>query len=173
MKLVGNFKHWITPDLLDTLLNNDGDITPVYQPDKWKGTPEFDSARIAVEQAGYPNSNHTFCQYTKDTPCLSHFDIKMPVPIEGEYHWWIIKLKPGQMQPMHFDPHVTQVAKCTRWTMPLLDYQPGHIFVWENNLLTDYKAGDLFLWNDPMCYHGVVNISMTTRLTLQISAYTP
>jgi hypothetical protein len=173
MKLVGNFKDWITPELLDTLINNDGDITPVYQPDKWRGTPEFDSARIAVEQAGYPNSNHTFCQYTKDTPCLSHFDIKMPVPIEGEYHWWIIKLKPGQMQPMHFDPHVTQVAKCTRWTMPLLDYQPGHIFVWENNLLTDYKAGDLFLWSDPMCYHGVVNISMTTRLTLQISAYTP
>jgi hypothetical protein len=57
--------------------------------------------------------------------------------------------------------------------MPLLDYQPGHIFVNDNYLLADYKSGDLFLWDDPMCYHGVVNISMTTRLTLQISAYTP
>lgn len=173
MKLVGNFKEWITPELLNILLTNDGEVTPVYQPDKWKGVPEFDAARIAVEKAGYPEGNHHFCQYTKDTECLRGLDIKMPIPIEGEYHWWIIKLKPGQMQPMHFDPHVVQVAKCDRWTMPLLDYQPGHIFVWENKLLADYKAGDLFLWDDPMCYHGVCNISMHTRLTLQISAYTP
>jgi hypothetical protein len=173
MKFIGNFKDWVTPELLSILLNDDGDVTPVYQPDKWRGTPEFDAARKAVEQAGYPDGNHTFCQYTKDTECLKHLDIKMPIDIEGEYHWWIIKLKPGQMQPMHFDPHVTQVSKCSRWTMPLLDYQPGHIFVYDHYLLADYKAGDLFLWDDPMCYHGVVNISMTTRLTLQISAYTP
>ena len=97
----------------------------------------------------------------------------MPIEIkETNYHWWIIKLLPGQFQPMHFDPHITQVKECKRWTMPLLDYKPGHIFVYENYLLSDYKAGDLFLWPDPMIYHGVCNISMHTRLTLQISSYT-
>jgi hypothetical protein len=171
VKLIGNYKEWVTSELLDILLDNDGDITPVYQPDKWKGTPEFDLARIRLENAGYPAGNHAFCQYTKDTECLKHLNIKMPIPISGNTHWWIIKLKPGQMQPMHFDPHVIQVKNCYRWTMPLLDYEPGHVFVWDNKLLTDYKAGDLFLWDDPMCYHGVVNISMNTRLTLQISSY--
>lgn len=172
MTPLGNYKEWITPELLNILLTNDGEVTPVYQPDKWQGTPEFDAARIELEQAGYPDGNHHFCQFTRDTECLKHLDLKMPVPIEGEYHWWIIKLKPGQMQPMHFDPHITQVKNCQRWTMPLLDYKPGHVFVWGNQLLTDYKAGDLFLWDDPMCYHGVVNISYHTRLTLQVSSYT-
>lgn len=171
MKLEGNFKDWITPELLNLLMNNDGDITPVYQSTKWRGVPEYDQARIELEQAGYPEGNHYFCQFSKNTECLKEFNIKMPIHIEGTYHWWIIKLKPGQMQPMHFDPHVLNVKNCKRWTMPLLDYVPGHIFVWENKLLSNYKAGDLFLWDDPLCYHGVVNISMKVRLTLQISSY--
>jgi hypothetical protein len=171
MEFIGNFKEWITPELLNILLTNDGEVTPVYQPDKWRGTPEFDKARTELEQAGYPAGNHHFCQYTRNTECIKHLDIKMPIDIDGEYHWWIIKLKPGQMQPMHFDPHVTQVKECTRWTMTLTDYVPGHIFVKDNFLLADYKAGDLFKWTDAMCYHGVVNISNHVRLTLQISKY--
>lgn len=172
MKFVGNYKEWITPELLNILLNNDGEVMPVYQPEKWRGRPEYDAARIAIEDAGYPEQNQTFCQYTRDTECIKHLDLKLPIDIPGpDHHWWIIKLKPGQMQPMHFDPHITQVKNCTRWTMPLLDYKPGHIFVYDNYLLADYKAGDLFLWPDPMIYHGVCNISMDTRLTLQISSY--
>lgn len=171
MKLEGNYKNWITPSLLECLIKNDGEVTPVYQADKWRGVPEYNQARIELEKAGYPNGNHYFCQFTKNTECLKNFNIKMPIDIKENFHWWIIKLKPGQMQPMHFDPHVLNVKNCKRWTMPLLDYEPGHIFVWGNKLLTDYKAGDLFLWDDPMCYHGVCNISMHTRLTLQISSY--
>jgi hypothetical protein len=170
MKFIGNYSSWITTELIDILLNNDGKVTPVYQPDKWRGTAEFDKARIELENAGWPGGNHKFCQYTQDTECLKHLNLQMPIDLNNG-HWWIIKLKPGQMQPMHFDPHVTQVENCTRWTMPLLDYKPGHVFVWDNNLLANYKAGDLFKWDDPMCYHGVVNISNFTRLTLQISAY--
>lgn len=170
MNLIGNYASWITPELLDILMTNDGDVTPVYQPEKWSG-PDYDSARIELEQAGYPEQNLHFCQYTKDTECLKHLDLKMPIDIQGNYHWWIIKLKPGQMQPMHFDPHIKQVSKCTRYSMPLLDYRPGHVFVYDSFLLKDYKAGDLYEWKDPMCYHGVVNISYYTRLTLQISAY--
>lgn len=171
MKLVGNFKDWIHPELIDILLKNDGDVMPVYQPEKWRGRPEWDEARIAVENAGWPERNADFCQYHKDTECIRHLNLQMPVDMGKDGHWWIIKLKPGQMQPMHFDPHVVETSKCVRYTMPLLDYVPGHVFVYDNHLLADYKAGDLFLWPDPMILHGVVNISNYTRLTLQISCY--
>jgi len=172
MKFLGNFKNWITAELLETLLINDGDLTPVYQPEKWRNNPDFDEARIAVEKAGYPSGNHHFCQYTKETECLKNLDIQMPIPLERkDHHWWFIKLNPGQMQPMHFDPHVKLTKNCIRYTMPLLDYQPGHVFVEDNFLLTDYKAGDLFEWDRPDSYHGVVNISMNPRITLQLSVY--
>jgi hypothetical protein len=168
MKLIGNFKDWITPELIDILLTNDGDVTSVYQPEKWVGV-EYNSSRIELERAGYPEQDLHFCQYTKETDCIKHLDLQMPIPCSG--HWWIIKLNPGQMQPMHFDPHVKQVTNCIRYTMPLLDYRPGHIFVCDNYLLKDYLAGDLFQWDDATCYHGVCNISMYPRLTLQISSY--
>ena len=85
--------------------------------------------------------------------------------------WWIIKLLPGQMQPMHFDPHLISTKNPARYTMFLEDWKPGHIFVWEDQYLSNYKAGDLYRWKDPMCYHGVVNIGHETRYTLQITTY--
>ena len=171
MRYIGNYQEWITPELLNILLNNDGEVTPVYQPDKWSGRPDYDDARKELESAGYPAGNHYFCQYTKDTECLQHLDIKMPFDIDRVYHWWIIKLNPGQMQPMHFDPHVKLVENCKRYTMPLADYVPGHVFVYDDYLLKNYRAGDMFEWDDSSCYHGVVNISYTPRLTLQISIH--
>jgi hypothetical protein len=175
MKLLGNYRDWITPELIEVLLSNDGDVTPVYQPEKWAGKEELDKERWKVELAGYPKLNYHFCQFTKDTECIKSlinqdlilpFDVSKPV-----YHWWIIKLNPGQMQPMHFDPHLIEVKNPTRYTMMLQDYQPGHVFVHDDFMLKDYRAGDLFEWQDSYCYHGVVNIGHAPRLSLQISAF--
>jgi hypothetical protein len=175
MKLLGNYRDWITPELIEVLLSNNGDVTPVYQPEKWAGKEELDKERWKVELAGYPKLNYHFCQFTKDTECIKSlinqdlilpFDVSKPV-----YHWWIIKLNPGQMQPMHFDPHLIEVKNPTRYTMMLQDYQPGHVFVHDDFMLKDYRAGDLFEWQDSYCYHGVVNIGHAPRLSLQISAF--
>ena len=172
MKFIGNYSKFITPELLNILLSNDGDITPVYQPEKWSGREDYNKARIELENAGYPDRNYSFCQYTKDTDCLKNLNLEMPIPmLNANSFWWFIKLKPGEMQPMHFDPHVKLVNNCTRYTMPLQDYIPGHIFVYNNIILKDYKAGDLFQWEDPLIYHGTVNISYSDRITLQISSH--
>ena len=64
MKKIGNYKNWIPEGLLDTILKDSGDIVPVYQPEKWKGKPEWDRARIELENAGYPDLNYKFHQYT-------------------------------------------------------------------------------------------------------------
>ena len=176
MKYIGNFIDQIPVGLIDAVLNNDGDITPVYQPEKWTGKPEWDAARIALENAGYPDLDYHFHQYTQNTECLKPFldqiDFKFSLPnLPTVHHWWIVKYMGGDMQPMHFDPHIIETQDCQRYTMMLTDFEDGHIFVYDDYLLTDYKAGDLFLWPDPMIIHGAANISMHPRLSLQMSFY--
>lgn len=173
MEFVGNFKHWIPEGLIETVLNNDGDVTPVYQPDKWRGKPEYDAARIALEDAGYPALNYKFHQYTKQTECIKHFNLDEPIVPHwtNNWHWWIVKYLPGDMQPMHFDPHIINTEDCLRYTMMLTDFEDGHIFTYNDYLLTDYKVGDLFMWPDPMIIHGAANISMNPRISLQLSFY--
>lgn len=179
MKHRGNFLSNLPAGLIDLLLEEDGDIVPVYQPEKWQGKPEYDEARKAVERAGYDKLNYTFHQYTKDTPCMKKFlngsDLDVSFALDSrqfsQMHWWFIKLDPGEMQPMHFDPHITDTNNCLRQTMMLTEFKDGHIFVYEDYLLTDYVTGDLFEWPDPMIKHGVANISHYPRVSLQLSFY--
>ena len=185
MHLQGNYKHWIPEGLIQTILDHDGDVTPVYQPDKWRGQADIDRARVELEQAGYPELNYKFHQYTMQTECIKQFQTEsylksldfninmMPIcPFWCEYsHWWIVKYLPGDMQPMHFDPHLIGTEECLRYTMMLTDYVDGHIFTYDDQLLTNYKVGDLFMWPDAMCLHGAANISMTPRISLQMSFY--
>ena len=179
MKYLGNFIDWIPDGLIDTVRNNTGDITPVYQPEKWRGTPEIEAARIALEEAGYPEQNLKFHQFTRQTQSIKEFmertgweyqDPVAPHNTENS-HWWIVKYLPGDMQPMHFDPHVKSKKKCYRYIMMLTDFEDGHIFTYDDYLLTDYKKGDLFLWDDSNVIHGAANIGMETRISLQISYY--
>ena len=176
MKYIGNFIDQIPPGFIDMILQEDGDITPVYQPEKWSGKPEWDAARIALENAGYPKLNYHFHQYTENTPCVKPFldqiDFKFNLPnLPSVFHWWVVKYMGGDMQPMHFDPHVIDTQDCQRYTMMLTDFEDGHIFVYDDVLLNNYKAGDLFLWPDAMCSHGAANISMNPRISLQMSFY--
>lgn len=179
MKLVGNYNRWIPQGFVEMILAEDGDIMPVYQPEKWQGKPEWDSARIALENAGYPELDYKFHQYTVQTPCVqqfmketgwSYFHPILPHWCEHG-HWWIVKYLPGDMQPMHFDPHVIDTKDCLRYTMMLTDFEDGHIFTYNNYLLNNYNVGDLFQWPDPMILHGAGNISMIPRISLQLSFY--
>lgn len=179
MRHRGNFLDQLPAGLVDMLLAEDGDVVPVYQPDKWKDKPEYDEARIAIERAGYHELDYRFHQYTIETPCMKEFlnggDLDVSFALDGRtftnMHWWFIKLNPGDMQPMHFDPHVIDTTECLRQTMMLTDFEDGHIFVYEDYLLNNYVAGDLFEWPDPMILHGVANISHHPRISLQLSFY--
>jgi hypothetical protein len=181
MKYIGNYFDKLPAGFIDTILNDDGEVTPVYQPEKWQGRPEYDRARIALENAGYPGLNYKFHQYTESTTCikklgklrkLGFFPDDLDPNLYSDFHWWAVKYKPGDMQPMHFDPHIIQTKSCVRYTMMLTDFVDGHIFVHDNYMLNKYRAGDLFRWPDAMIYHGAANIAMVPRISLQLSYYT-
>jgi hypothetical protein len=67
--------------------------------------------------------------------------------------------------------HLVEVKNPVRYTMFLKDFEPGHIFVYDDRVAANYKAGDMFEWSDPMTLHGPANIGYNTRYTLQITMY--
>jgi len=172
MKLIDNYVSWITPELMKHLRTCTGDTTPVWQPDRWQGHPLLDQYREKA-RPGYSHKDHNFQQFNAKSKDMQGFDIVLPLFPEQrkQCHWWFVKLLPGQMQAMHIDPHLVDVENPVRYTMFLEDFQPGHIFVYDDKMISNYKAGDVYEWSDPMIVHGVVNIGYNTRYTLQVTMH--
>jgi len=172
MEYIGNFKDWITPELMQHLSTHDGDTTPVWQPERWSGHPLLEQYKEMARPV-YSQNTPLFQQFNAGSADMQGFKIDLPkFPKERKnWAWWFVKLLPGQMQAMHIDPHLIEVKDPVRYTMYLEDYHPGHIFVWDDKISSNYKAGDVYEWSDPMIVHGCVNISYKTRYTLQVTGH--
>lgn len=165
MKYIGNYSNWIRPEWVDYLLTHNG--TP--RPSTASENPDTEEFRIAT-QVGYDLSQTWWYHYSEKSCPL---ELIPPIPVDNDYMWWFIKLLPGGMMPVHRDPHVLEKHNVTRYWMPLQDYTPGHMFVYNNLFMTDYKAGDLWCYTDANEIHGCANIGYTPRLTFQFSTYDP
>jgi hypothetical protein len=172
MILIKNCADWITPTLMNQISTHTGDLVPVWQPDRWKGHPLLDEATERA-RPGYSHKDHNFYQFNPSSKDMQGFPFQLPTIPEDDRPtlWWIIKLEPGQLQAMHFDPHLIEIKNPARYSVFLQDWQPGHIYTWDDKMISNYKAGDMYKWSDPLCYHGAVNIGYETRYTLQITTY--
>lgn len=172
MNYIGNYARWITPTLMNHLETHAGDTAYVWQPDRWQGHPLLDQFR-ELARPGYSAKQHDFQQFNQKSKDMENFNILLPEFPEKRKHcfWWFVKLLPGQMQAMHIDPHLLEVQNPVRYTMFLKDFEPGHIFVYDDKMISNYKTGDVYEWSDPMIVHGVVNIGYNTRYTLQITMH--
>jgi hypothetical protein len=170
MILIKNYADWIPATLMEYLKTHDGDTVPVWQPEKWQGNPMLDAAREQT-RIGYSHRHDHFQQFTSQTKGMVDFELPVIPDDDRRQLWWIIKLYPGQLQPIHFDPHMLEAKNPKRYSMFLEDWKPGHIFVWNDKYISNYQAGDLYIWDDPMMLHGVSNIGHDIRYTLQITTY--
>lgn len=171
MKFIGNFKDWATPELLSIIEKHDGKTSYVWDPDRWAGHPALDQIREKSE-LHYTDPRFCFNQFDAWSPEIKHLNLTLPIPITRQQsYWWIIKLKPGKMQPVHVDPHTVERKNTIRYSMFLKDWEPGHIFLYEDKALMNYKAGDMYEWIYPTMEHGVANIGFTNRFTLQITMF--
>jgi hypothetical protein len=173
MELIKNHAGWITPELMNWLSTCTGDTVPVWQPNRWKGHPMLESA-LERARFGYSDNKHFFQQFNFHSKDSQNIKFESPLIEEKgdrKESWWFVKLLPGQLQPMHFDPILIELKNPVRYTMFLQDWQPGHIYTWNDQMIANYKAGDMYRWKDPMCYHGCVNIGYETRYTLQITLH--
>lgn len=165
MELIGNFRQYINPEWIGEILNSRGMGRPAEG--KTPDSVEEDNEYQRALAAGYKATDIYFYMFDKSN---TSFDLNLPF-IDKPYHWWITKMLPGNFMPMHTDPHTLYQKNSERYWMPWQDYQPGHIFLYENKMITDYKAGDLYRYSDSAALHGAANIGHVPRIILQISTY--
>lgn len=162
MNLIGNY-NFVQDSWIQEVIDNDGQA----RPRDWPPAFAVESAEYAkAQQAGYDLTAVHWWVYEKQDV---NFNIVPPF-VNGEYHWWITKLYPGQYMPVHTDPH-THEQTCKRYWCPLQDYHPGHIFLYKDTVPVNYKKGDVFVYDQEQDMHGAANIGHIPRLVLQITEF--
>jgi hypothetical protein len=164
MKFIGNYGSWIQDIWNEELLIKEGQARPkdrlsVVDTD----TVEYRKIYTAAYNLG---SVYWWVYESKDVS----FDILPPWIDHNNFHWWITKLTPGQMMPVHTDPH-THEQPCKRYWVPLQNYQAGHVFIINDEMISNYSKGDVYEYDDPQAVHGAANISHVPRLVLQVTEY--
>lgn len=159
----GNFYSWVDPLWEHLVLTRQGQA----RPRDWPALNKIESSEYArSKEAGYDlEAVHWWVYEETDL----NIDIRAPW-IQGQYHWWITKMYPGQFMPMHTDPHAHQENSIRYW-IPLQDYHPGHIFMYKDTVMTNYKAGDVYCYHDSRDMHGAANIGHIPRIVLQITEF--
>ena len=163
MRYVGNYIDIIPEGLVGYLLNNTGQPRPNNIEEKH--IKEYDTYAQSVT-VGYDLLEtywHIF--ESQDLPMSIN-----PTWTEGKTHWWITKMMPGDIMPMHEDPP-TLKNNCKRYWMPLQDYEAGHIFIIKDELIKGYRAGDVFEYDMAQDNHGAANIGYTPRFVLQVTEF--
>jgi len=166
MKFVGNFKNWIDPKWIEFLKSNRGTARPKegQQPD----SPEMEAEYARAKAAGYKDDAIYFWMFDSTN---FPFEISKPPFVKDNFHWWFTKMLPGNFMPMHVDPHTLYQKNSNRYWIALQDWEPGHIFMYEDRVITNYVAGDVWTYEDSTALHGAANIGFTPRIVLQISTY--
>jgi hypothetical protein len=166
MKFIKNIADILDPMWLEEILSKDGMHRPRdgKKPTGAVEENEYNKARAA----GYKD-DATYFQMFDKTNCT--FDIPDWHTCGRKKHWWIIKMMPGDFMPMHIDPHSVDDKNVARYWVSLKDWEIGHIFAYEDHVITNYKAGDLWEYSNPTAIHGAANIGLTPRVVLQVSLY--
>ena len=161
MKYLGNFLNWVDPLWRKLVLETNGQA----RPRDWPAETAIESAEYQKAQdAGYDLTAVHWWVYEKQ-----NLNIEVNPPwCSGKTSWWITKLLPGQFMPMHTDPF-THYQNCKRYWVPLQDFSPGHLFIYNNTLIKDYKAGDVYEYYNSKDIHGAANIGHEPRVVLQVT----
>jgi hypothetical protein len=180
MKFIGNYKDWLKDEWVDYVLNHDGKEMPRWEFQKngildaiARGErAEFCEYQKKYEAAGYTHDSMLYWIFENDD---IPFEIPLPPFVqlkEGQgYYWNLFKYNPGHLLPVHSDRATKFELNCERYWMSWLDYQEGHILVYEDTMIAPYKAADVFKFTNPFGTHGAANIGLTPRITFQITVY--
>lgn len=170
MKYVGNYADWIPEGLIEYLDSHEGVTVPIWDEKKLSSHPDLIKYR-ELARPGWSNGDHVYRRFIQSD--MPDFPLELPeMPkVRKNVFWWIVKLKPGDMQNIHIDQFLCDAVNPVRYSMFLQDHTIGHTFVYEDKMIGGYKAGDLYEWTDPMVEHGAINLGFTNRYTIQISCH--
>lgn len=181
MKFVANYAEWIPENFLDYIETLEtGHIVVGDAPGNNKNKDNWNHPLIEkykdLATPNYAGKTYGWSQWFGVSEEIQSKEIKLPeLPVEREKTlWWVVRLRPGEFQPTHADPHLYGTSDPVRYTLFLQDWEPGHIFVYDTDkTVVNYKAGDLYEWNPEHVFelHGAANISYKPRYTIQIAMY--
>lgn len=81
----------------------------------------------------------------------------------------ILEFEPGKIDYTHLDVFLSATVNPIKYVMFLTDWELGHIFMYNENMLSDYSKGDLYqLENDPSITYCCANIGYSTSNILEI-----
>lgn len=168
MKYIGNYKDWINSSWIEIILSMKGfgapkDFNISLDIDSGQRSKMHESERKVYETYG---TDKIFF-HLLESNCLN-FQIDPPW-LSEKFDWWITKMYPGQFIPIHSDG--PKHLKGKRYWMPLQDWEPGHIFIYEDISVSRYEAGDLWEYENSLAVHGAINIGHNPRLILQVSTF--
>jgi hypothetical protein len=158
MEFVGNFAEYIKDEWNEEILS-----LPREWPICFKGSPEYDR----LINAGYNLSSSNWSVIDpEDISFVPNFPF-----MDNDSQWWVARLLPGQFMPMHIDPHPPKKTGKFYW-IPLQDYEPGHIFVINDEIITNYKKGDAYIFDNLADPHCAANLGYgNPKTTLIICVY--
>ena len=163
MIYLGNFKDCIKQGWIDEILSLRGVISPK---ELWNREPKIKVDRY-LESIGYNLESEYYVHIYGD---MLSFEKEVDellaslVPEHRELQWWVTKMGPGQFIPMHRDGRIAEQQE--RYWMMLTDEAPGHLILYEDEVITKYQAGDLWQLPDSEGRHAAVNVGAGTRIAL-------
>ena len=154
----GNFLSSVDSETIKFIIDNKGELRPKptvtdYQSDSYSKWTE----------AGFDMNKIKWEVFSGDV-----FNFRVNLPFKGNIKWWFVKLNPGDMFPLHLDTF-PEKENIRRYWMACQDYEPGHIFAYDDKILTGYKAGDVFMFDHSTVWHGSTNLGFTPKISLQIA----
>lgn len=176
IEYIGNYKDWIDPKWIKEALNLEGYKVPL---DLFNNNMVSREEALGIRQAMDPTERAIYDVYGTDRIFFHlleskffSFQINPPwVDKNKKITWWMTKMYPGQYIPVHQDVIKKNDFNSKRYWMPMLDWEPGHIFTYQDEAITNYKAGDVFVYDDLKAWHGAINIGSKVRLLLQVTTY--
>jgi hypothetical protein len=175
MRVIDNVADWIKDEWIEEILSTPGMSVPrdlfvnnqmLSEIDKGERDQMHPTERAIYETYG---TDGIHFQLLEDG--LLSFDIDPPWITDELFEWWVTKMYPGQYIPVHKDNLRGGDINTKRYWIPLSDYDPGHIFLYEDTIVTKYKKGDLYLYDEAQAWHGAINLGSTPRIILQVSTY--
>lgn len=159
MKYIGNYKDWIDPKWMETILSTPGRPWP----NDWQPSSDSEANTLTTVKTGFNGNTVNWWLYTNE-----HLNLDITPPwCTNESMFWFVKMEPGQFFPLHKDP----MSSTRRYWMAMQDYELGHILIWGESaeLVKDYKMGDVFEFDASNVIHGASNISSSVRVMMQVS----
>jgi hypothetical protein len=162
MKILYNIRKQLDLDAIyQKVMAGEGELRPGRE---WAEASQAQYTLRAGQQV-YPGAQWRFF-YKQDLELGDH---PWRIPDIDAYHWWIVRLDPGCVFPLHTDTF--EHASARRLWVPLTPPQPGHIFQLAGENIDQFVVGDVYEFNDKDLEHGAANFAHTPKITLQIVTY--